>query len=272
MPLTLANYPDLDFYQRGLSDTGNSYARGDQTVAFIAPVLYNANRPAKIELTVVGSLAVESESIAISSPVDLILHRSTPIAVGATLGTDDTIDGIVVVAETTVIPAGGATTTAVPILPYTGTLIAATSTAAVYEGLVPCLSVEEATFPQTSADTTMTQNKAQGPWKTSDVTTRSWTSNINGALYRQDPAIPLLIKKGQGSGKVYLMVTQAPYDEFSDGNGGLLRYGAGPGAVEGLVTIGNLSITDARSENQKISCALTGDGLPSPYSILLPDF
>jgi hypothetical protein len=269
MAFTIANYPDLDYFQQGLADTGNSYARGDQTVAFIAPVVYNANRPTKIELSI-AALAAQAEVATITSPVEIILYRSTPIAVGAGLGTTNVIDGFILVAKDTVIPA--TTPTAVPILPYVGTpIVSNVSTAAVYEGLVPCLSVEEATFPQTSADTTMTQNKAQGPWKTSDVTTRSWTSNINGALYRKDPAIPLIVKKGQGWGKVYLMVTQAPYDEFDDGNGGVLKYGAGPGAVEGLVTIGNLSITDARSENQKISCALTGDGLPSPYSILTPD-
>jgi hypothetical protein len=269
MPITsLAEYADLEQYQLGRNETGNSFARGDLTQVAIAPVLYNAQRPAKIELTI-GILAAGVETVNITSPVAMTLYKGIPIAVGAGLGTTTVIDGIIMPKEDIVLTA--TTLTAVDILPYVGTPITSTSVAAIYEGLRPCRSVEEATFPQVSADTGMTQNKAQGPWKTSDVFTRSWTSNLNGALLRTDPALPLLDAKSQGWGKLYIMITQAPFDEFSDGEGGFLRYGAGPGACEGLVTVGNTSVSDARSENQKVSYALTGDGQPVPYRILTPD-
>jgi hypothetical protein len=269
MATSLADYADAQLYQLGRDETGNSYARGDLTQVAVAPVVYNAQRPAKIELTV-GSLGANVETVNITSPVAITLYARIPIAVGETLGTDDVIDGIIIPDEDIVLPAG--ILTAVSILPYVGTPIVGTSVAAIYEGLRPCTFVEEATFPQVSADTSMTQNKAQGPWKTSDVFTRSWTSNLNGALLRSDPSLPLLFEKSQGWAKLYIMITQAPFDEFSDGNGGLLKYGAGPSACEGLVTIGNTSVSDARSENQKVSIALTGDGRPVPYAILIPDF
>jgi hypothetical protein len=269
MPITdIREYAELPVFEFGLDKTGNSYPRGDLTQVAIAPVLYGAQRPAKIELTI-GILATGDEVVNITSPVEITLYRRVPIAVGAGLGTTDVIDGIIVPTVNIVIPA--ATLTAVAICPYVGTPITGTSIAAIYEGLRPCLSVEEATFPQSSADTAMTQNKSQGPWKTSDVFTRSWTSNLNGALFRDDPAIPLLEAKGQGIGKVYIMITQAPFESFPDGEGGFLRYGAGPGATEGLVTIGNTSPTDPRAENQKVSYALTGDGRAVPYRILTPD-
>jgi hypothetical protein len=270
MPITsLAEYADLTEYQLGQDKTGNSYARGDLTQVAIAPVLYNAQRPAKIELVLAG-LAAGVEVVNITSPIATTLYRRIPIAVGATLGTDDVVQGIIIPSKDIELTA--ATLTAVAILPYVGIPIAGGHTAAIYEGLRPCLSVEEATFPQASADTAMTQNKSQGPWKTSDVFTRSWTSNLNGALFRGDPALPLLEQKAQGWGKLYIMITQAPFDEFADGEGGVLRYGAGPGATEGLVTVGNTSVADARVENQKVSYALTGDGRAVPYSILIPDF
>lgn len=269
MATVLADYANLELYQLGRDETGNSYARGDLTQVAVAPVLYNAQRPAKIELTV-QALANGDVEATIESPVALTLYARIPIAVGAGLGTTAVIDGIIIPSKDTVIPA--TTPTVVPICEYVGVSIAATSTAAIYEGLRPCVFVEEATFPQTSADTGMTQNKAQGPWKTSDVFTRSWTSNLNGALLRSDPSLPLLFEKSQGWSKLYIMITQAPFDEFADGNGGLLKYGAGPSACEGLVTIGNTSVSDARGENQKVSIALTGDGRPVPYSILIPDF
>jgi hypothetical protein len=270
MATILADYADTKLYQLGRDETGNSYARGDLTQVAVAPVIYNAQRPTKIELTV-GTIPANAETVNITSPVAITLYARIPIAVGSDLGTSDVIDGIIIPTVDTVIPA--TTLTPVPILPYVGVPLGTTgNTSAIYEGLRPCNFVEEATFPQASADTAMTQNKAQGPWKTSDVFTRSWTSNLNGALLRSDPSLPLLFDKSQGWGKLYIMITQAPFDEFADGNGGLLQYGAGPSACEGLVTIGNTSVTDARGENQKVSIALTGDGRPVPYAILIPDF
>jgi hypothetical protein len=269
MATVLADYANLNLYQLGRDETGNSYARGDLTQVAVAPVLYNAQRPAKIELSL-SALAAEAETVTITSPVEITLYKKIPIAVGTGLGTTDVIDGIIIPTEDITIPA--TTATPVAICPYVGIPIGSGSTAAIYEGLRPCVFVEEATFPQVSADTAMTQNKAQGPWKTSDVFTRSWTSNLNGALLRSDPSLPLLFEKAQGWAKLYIMITQAPFDEFADGNGGLLKYGAGPSACEGLVTVGNTSVSDARSENQKVSIALTGDGRPVPYAILIPDF
>lgn len=268
MPITLSQYPDLDHYKLGIQKTGNSFARGDQTFDFIAKIPYNSSRPAKIELTL-GAIAVDDETVSITSPVEITLYRNIPIAVGNGLGTTDVIDGVIVVAENIVIPATTATT--VKILPYAGTAVTAYSTAAIYQGLTPVLSIEDATFPQISSDMTTTQNKSQF-FKTADKTTGSWTSNFNGSIYREDPALPILEDSSRGWGKLYFMVTQAPYDTFVGLDGAIQKYGAGPAATEAVVVVTSYNLTNARADNQKLSCAITGDGDPFPYSILIPDF
>lgn len=255
MPLTLAEYATLPFYEEGVSYDG-SQIRGDAAEFWIKPLLPGTTKPAIITITIKTAGLADDETISVQATAAIKLYRGDVIL----FPTSDVL--VVVKVDTTI----ATTPTTLPVLPLTGAI--ADEEAAKTYGLYPVLSLSEGGIPENTGSEVGSRNRSESLYQVKEIIGRDYSLTCNGRVVSYDPGLWTLKRLARGRRRVYWESRYAPYLSFTDETGTIHTQGKGPAAETGAAFVQNYSIQSNADNMQQLQASLMGTGRPSDYAPL----
>ncbi len=257
MPITLDDYPGLDFYEKGLDQKGDQI-RGDASQWWVRALLPGQTAPAIRTITAKASASADAETITVSSDVAVKLYRGDVLNFSL-LATPK----VVVVAADTEI---GTSNTPLPVLPLIAS-IANNDYARTY-ALLPAIGVTDGGTPNTSGNMAQGRTRAGSLFDLMEVVGRSYTIAVNGMLLRNDPVTAVLESLALGRRQLFWQSRWHPYVTTVDENGDPVTHGMGVAARQGIAFVQSFDPPVPANDMVKFTAQLSGNGIHNPYLLL----